>query len=178
MQKLAALGISGDFLYIGLELLHLRGMKLPTQVFHCIANNMKCRKLNMLTIAALFQPCSCLRIGNLDSLAIAEIAQTVNRFSVAVDTHDFVLLQSVFSQNAVAHFGPETQPLHGLQKIETALRATLNKTISQHTLSTQTVTFIDNQSALATSYLQGTFFGTGELVGQTHTTYGRYVDLG
>ena len=126
-----------------------------------------------LFLAVLLSLVTCLPLRNLDTLDITDIEQTLNRFSLAVDTHDWTLLQSVFTEDAVGIFGAGTEEIQGLATLETALRTTLTGTLSQHALSTQTVDFTGERSAFAISYLQGTFFGTGNLTGQTYTTYGR-----
>ena len=106
-------------------------------------------------------------------LAIVEIQRTLNTFSLAVDAHNFSLLSSVFSTDATANFGDWSGELNGLANISTALQRTLQGRKSQHALSTQVVDFSSPSQASATSYLQGTFFGQGNLTGQIHTTYGR-----
>ncbi|MCJ1326613.1 hypothetical protein MMC10_003278 [Thelotrema lepadinum] len=111
-----------------------------------------------------------------NSLVIAEIEQTLNRFSLAVDTHDWNMLSTVFTRDAVGIFGPGAPQIEGLSTLTQALRAQLEGTISLHFLSTQTVDHTGPRSVFAVSYLQGTFFGQGNLTGQTYTTYGRYLD--
>lgn len=106
-------------------------------------------------------------------LAIVEIQRTLDTFSLAVDAHDFSLLSSVFSTDATANFGGSSGELNGLANISTALQTALKGQKSQHALSTQVVDFSSPSQANATSYLQGRFFGQGNLTGQIYTTYGR-----
>jgi len=109
------------------------------------------------------------------SFAIVEIEQTLNRFSRSVDTHDYPLLNSVFAEDAIANFDDGAGDLQGLLAIKTALQSGFTGTISQHSLSTQLVQVTSLQKASAISYLQGTFFGQGNLTGQIYTTYGQYA---
>lgn len=126
--------------------------------------------ISFAVLPSLVRP---LPLPDLDTLAIAGIERTLNRFSLAVDTHDYSLLQLVFTNDAIGIFGAETPAIQGLAAIEQALKASVGGSVSQHALSTQIVDINDDQSAFAISYLQGTFFGTGNLTGQTYTTYGR-----
>ncbi|MCJ1355501.1 MAG: hypothetical protein MMC33_005493 [Icmadophila ericetorum] len=107
------------------------------------------------------------------SLAIVEIEQTLNRFSRSVDTHDYSILDTVFTDDAIANFADGTE-LYNLTTIKSALQAGLVGMISQHALSTQQVEVNSAlQQASTVSYLQGTFFGQGNLTGQIYTTYGQ-----
>ena len=107
------------------------------------------------------------------SLAIVEIEQTLNRFSRSVDTHNYSILDTVFTDDAIANFADGTE-LYGLTTIKSALQTGLVGMISQHALSTQQVEVNSAlQQASAVSYLQGTFFGQGNLTGQIYTTYGQ-----
>lgn len=110
---------------------------------------------------------------------IVVIEQTLNLFARSVDTHDYTLLDSVFSPNAVANFATSAGCIDGLPAIKVFLQNTLTGTVSQHALSTHMINVGGNQTttASASTYLQGTFFGQGNLTGQIQTTYGRYDDL-
>ena len=106
---------------------------------------------------------------------IVSIEQTLNLFARSVDTHDYALLDSVFASDAVANFATPAGFVDGLPAIKTELRTALTGTISQHALSTHMIYVAGGQptTASARTYLQGTFFGQGNLTGQIQTTYGQ-----
>lgn len=121
----------------------------------------------------------------------SSILHTLNLFSSAVDTHNYTLFSSIFASDAHADFDDGKGELVGLEGITRALAEGLRGKRSWHGLSTQVVDFDygddgagdgdgDGDGAMAvraraSSYLQGTFFGMGNLTGQIVTTYGRYV---
>lgn len=107
--------------------------------------------------------------------SIVAIEQTLNLFARSVDTHDYALLDSVFSPNATANFATSAGYVDGLPAIKAELQTALTGTVSQHTLSTHmiNVTGNSNGTASASTYLQGTFFGQGNLTGQILTSHGR-----
>ena len=124
--------------------------------------------INTLPLQILFRDES-------SSHSIQEIEQTLNTFSHAVDSHDFALLELVFAPNATANFDDGRGTLRGLTAISTQLESGLTGTITHHSLSTHRVRLTSPTTASSVSYLQGTFFGQGNLAGQISTTYGRYV---
>ena len=103
------------------------------------------------------------------------IEQTLDLFSHSVDNHDFTLLDSVFSLDAVANFATPAGFVDGLPAIKALLQKVLTGTVSQHALSTPIIRVASDQSTTASSstYLQGTFFGQGNLTGQVLRTYGQ-----
>lgn len=145
-------------------------------------SNVRMRPSSLISFCMIL--CSCL-INTLpvqilfrdepSSHAIQEIEQTLNTFSHAVDTHDFALLDLVFAPNATANFDDGRGTLRGLTAISTQLQSGLTGTITHHSLSTHWVRLVSPTKASSASYLQGTFFGQGDLAGQISTTYGRYV---
>lgn len=109
--------------------------------------------------------------------SIVSIEQTLNLFARSVDTHDYALLDLIFTPDATANFAPSTGYVDGLPAIKTELQNVLTGTVSQHALSTHMINVTSNQTmkASASTYVQGTFFGKGNLTGQIQTTYGRSV---
>ncbi len=107
--------------------------------------------------------------------SILSIEQTLNLFARSVDTHDYALLDSVFSPDATANFGTSAGYLVGLPAIKSDLQTALIGTVSQHALSTHMIDVAGNQTGMASAstYLQGTFFGQGNLTGQILHSYGR-----
>lgn len=116
----------------------------------------------------------------------ASILHTLNLFSQAVDTHNYTLFPAIFAPDARADFDDGKGEIAGLEGITTALAEGLRGKKSWHGLSTQVVEFEGGDGgdgemvrmggrARVSSYLQGTFFGQGNLTGEIVTTYGRYV---
>jgi len=107
--------------------------------------------------------------------SIVSITDTLNLFARSVDTHDYTLLDSVFSPDATANFATSAGFVIGLPAIKTELQTKLTGTVSQHALSTHMIDVVGTQNTMASAstYLQGTFFGQGNLTGQIRTTYGR-----
>ncbi|KAL9074716.1 MAG: hypothetical protein Q9161_002085 [Pseudevernia consocians] len=105
--------------------------------------------------------------------SIVSIEQTLNLFARSVDTHNYALLDSVFSPDATANFG--NGYVDGLPAIKSELQTDLTGKVSQHALSTHMIDVSGNQTrtASASTYLQGTFFGQGNLTGQVLHSYGR-----
>lgn len=105
------------------------------------------------------------------------IEQTLNTFSHSVDAHDYDLLDAVFAPDAIANFRTSAGIVSGLENIKAMLNQSLAGTVSHHSLGTITVNFDSSNgtSATTSTYLEGTFFGQGNLTGQICTTYGRYV---
>ena len=99
------------------------------------------------------------------------IEQALNLFSHSLDNHDYTPLDSVFSLDAVADFVTSTSFVDGLRAIKVFLQNTLIGSLSWHALSTSTSSVASGQSTTASSstYLQGTFFGQGNLTGQVRT---------
>ena len=108
------------------------------------------------------------------TIAEVEIENTLNLFSYYVDTHNYAMLDLVFSSDAVADFATSAGYIKGLNSIQQGLEATLGGTASQHALSTYIINVVDDDGmeATAISYLQGTIFGQANLTGQYLITYG------
>ncbi|KAL9133718.1 MAG: hypothetical protein Q9175_005100 [Cornicularia normoerica] len=97
---------------------------------------------------------------------VVEIQQTLNLFAIAVDQHRLELLPQVFTADVIANFSiPGGTIQHGLDAV-TQLLMTLQAIPSLHYQSTNYLNFTTSQQAHATTYLTGTFFGSGDLQGQ------------
>ena len=116
--------------------------------------------------------------SNPSSIVGVEIANTLNLFSYYVDTHNYTMLDLVFTSDAVADFATSAGYVKGLNSIQKGLEAALAGTTSQHSLSTYVINIQDGDmtEATANSYLQGTIFGQGNLTGQYLITYGSWVN--
>ena len=130
-------------------------------------------QLCFLFLTSLACTCIALPVNSNAAAAIVEIEQTLIRFSHAVDTHDYSILDTVFAQNATANFNDANGLIQGRAAIENALNKGLEGTVSWHSLTTQRVDLSTSKTASAISYLQGVFFGQGNLTGEVFTSYGR-----
>ena len=109
--------------------------------------------------------------------SLVSIQQTLALFAVAVDTKNYALFSSVFTPNVTANFStPGTENIQGISQLTEILSQNLTGLISQHSLSTLQVNFTSQTVATSVQYLVGTFFGQGNLTGQTLSNYGSYVD--
>ena len=106
---------------------------------------------------------------------ISSIQQTLSRFSVAIDTKQFQLLDSVFTPTATTNFTGKTIQ-SGLPAISAYLQNGLRGAVSQHALNTLYVTQSNPNAAHVINFLQGTFFGQGNLTGQILANFGYYED--
>ena len=112
------------------------------------------------------------------SLAKVEIRETISRYAIAIDSKNFGLLSDVFTQDAVVKYGlpPPNDTVKGLPAIQDLLRFELNNKVTQHTLSTTLIDFVDERSPNSTAYLVANYLGQGNLTGQFLGVYGRYLD--
>ena len=106
-------------------------------------------------------------------LAVIQIQQTLSLFPLAVDDHNYTILNQVFAANATANFATFAEYLQGLPAIKKGLRDSLANSTSQHALTTQSIDVFEDRKASAVTYITGTFFGQGPYAGQIFTTYGR-----
>ena len=106
---------------------------------------------------------------------VTAIQQTLGLFPIAIDQNQFDLLDAVFSPNATANFGSPTR-LVGIPAIRSSLILGLTGLVSQHHLGTLYINMTGPHHATSYSWLQGTFFGTGDATGQTFSFFGYYRD--
>lgn len=107
--------------------------------------------------------------------AIVDIQQTLNQYALSVDSKNYVILADIFTPDARADF-LVFPVVHGLPAIVAVLSKALEGLISQHSLTTQVITLESETDASAITYLQGNFFGQGNLTGQVLNNYGKYID--
>ena len=106
---------------------------------------------------------------------IVEINQTINLFAVLVDTSRYDQLDRVFTADASVNFNlPGGSILHGLPEILKLLSGLANVS-GQHDITTQYVDLISPNTANATTYFIGNFFGVKAQAGQIFTEYGKLV---
>lgn len=112
------------------------------------------------------------------------IEKVTAQYSILIDKLNFAALDTIFTPNATFNFNlPKIPLLEGLPAIEAALaRAAPQGTVSQHTISTQSISLDSEadgsaaQAAQVISYTVATYFGTGNLTGQILTFYGKIDD--
>lgn len=111
-------------------------------------------------------------------LASIEIREKLSLYALAIDQKDFCLLSNVFTTNAVANYGlpPPNDIIQGLPAIQALLKTQLGKIVTQHTISTTVVDFVNHRSPNSTAYLVANYFGQGKLTGQILSFYGKYLD--
>jgi hypothetical protein len=102
---------------------------------------------------------------------ITAIQQTLNLFSIAIDTKQYHLLNSVFTSDATF-----TDFSTGRDNIISKLETSLKDITSQHALSNLHVNMTGPGQATTINYLQGAFFGQGDLAGQIYENFGYYQD--
>jgi hypothetical protein len=105
---------------------------------------------------------------------VTSIQQTLNLFSVAIDTKQFHLLPAVFVPEAAFIIGSKT--VGGLDQITAFLIKGLSQLNCQHALSTLHVNMIGPGHAITINMLQGYFFGKGDLTGEMYANHGYYED--
>lgn len=115
------------------------------------------------------------RNGAISASAIVDIQQTLALFPILLDGGRLDELHQVFTRNVTADLGvPGFTNLTGLDMLIASL-AHFRNLSSQHAYTTQYVNLTGINSATATTYFNGFFFGKGNFSGQVFTNYGVYV---
>jgi 3-phenylpropionate/cinnamic acid dioxygenase small subunit len=106
----------------------------------------------------------------------AQIEDVLNRYTTALDTKDWALLETTFSEQPTADYsrvGGPSQPLVSPTAIAGLLKATLGTLITQH-ISSNALIELSGDSATVVSYLLAQHWRKSD--GVEFTTRGRYVD--
>lgn len=129
-------------------------------------------------VAAFISPACLASTLHNDPSDYIEIQRTLAKFALAVDSHDYSLLDEVFAPNVTATLQIPSDPVQGLAAIQNYLLYALNNTISQHNFGTQLIDIgTDRTSAHVVTYIIGTFVGTGgEKAGKSQITHAKYID--
>jgi ketosteroid isomerase-like protein len=99
---------------------------------------------------------------------LLSIRNTISNYSIALDTKDFDLLHSVFTQDLVADYSavsPKNPTINGLEDFMTRIKTILNGRRTQHALSTQRLTFEEDGGkvvCVALTYFTANTFVTGD----------------
>lgn len=107
---------------------------------------------------------------------ITEIQQTLAKFPLSVDSHDYGLLSQVFAPDGAFNAALPSGPFQGLATIQKWLAGALNNTVSQHSFGTQCVEVLDSHSANVTTYFIATFVGIREKAGSSLYNHAKYID--
>lgn len=107
-----------------------------------------------------------------------QIRDKISLYSIALDTKNFALLSEVLTVDTVGNYGlpPPNTLIHGLAENQKVLKASIDGFVTQETISTTVVDFVDESSPNSTAYLGAHYFGKGNLTGQLLSVYGKYED--
>lgn len=107
-----------------------------------------------------------------------QIRDKLALYSIALDTKNFALLSEVLTADVEASYGlsPPNALVHGLAENQKVLKAAIDGYVTQETISSTVVDFIDENSPNSTAYLVANYFGKGNLTGQLLSVYGKYED--
>jgi hypothetical protein len=107
----------------------------------------------------------------------ADIEDVLNRYTTALDTKDWALLERVFSQQAEADFsqvGGPPQPVISSAAIAEVLKATLGTLITQH-VSSNSLIELSGDTAKVVSYLIAQHWRKSD--GLEYVLRGRQIDV-
>ena len=124
--------------------------------------------------AAVYAPASAPQ----DPSALAQIANTLSLYPLAIDGKNFGLLRNVFFQDAVANYSAPLNVLTPRIAIEKAIEATLAPVTTQHLLGTQVIELLQGGcKAKSLTYFTASHFGKNKYEGQVLYAYGQYQDV-
>ena len=124
--------------------------------------------------AAIFAPAS----AQQDPSALAQIANTLSLYPLAIDGKNFNLLENVFFQDAVANFSAPINVVTPLTAIEKTIEAALATVTTQHQLGTQVIELLQGGcKARSLTYFIASHFGKNKYEGQVVYAYGQYQDI-
>ena len=117
-------------------------------------------------------------VTHLQGFTDVQIRDKISLYSIALDTKNFALLSEVLTVDTVGNYGlpPPNALVHGLADNQKVLKAAIDGYVTQETISTTVVDFIDESSPNSTAYLVANYFGKGNLTGQLLSVYGKYED--
>lgn len=122
----------------------------------------------------VFAPCA----ERQDATALAQIANTVSLYSLALDGKDFSQLKNVFFEDAVANYSAPIGVLQPLSVIEKTIGGFLAPVTTQHQLGTQVIDLLPGGcKARSLTYLISSHFGRGKYEGEVLYAYCQYQDV-
>lgn len=115
--------------------------------------------------------------ASLETLVVRqEIVDLLTRYATALDTRDWPLLASCFTEDATAEYRGFGERREGYAAIEAGLRNALDGLDSSQHIVTNHVVRIDGHTAHTTCYLQAQHFRRGTEGGDTFTVGATYRD--
>jgi len=95
-----------------------------------------------------------------------------------IDSKNFNGLSGVFTDDAVANYGPPLGILYGLPAIIASLDYNLENFTTQHSLTTQTIDILANGTADTVTYVNAIHFGVNGTIygGEYARAWARYED--
>ncbi|KAL6694990.1 SnoaL-like domain-containing protein [Trichoderma pleuroticola] len=133
--------------------------------------------LTLLSLMPTYGACGILS-GNETDLAV-EVKSVVDLYPFAVDTPDYSLFDSIFTDDVLIDYSASGTPVtHGIAAFVKTLSdsRTAQGYTTQHHLGSQTVTFSTAVNASVSTYAIATFFGHGAREGQIWTGYQAFLD--
>ena len=117
-------------------------------------------------------------VTQLQAFTDVQIRDKVSLYSIALDTKNLALLSEVYTVDVVANYSlpPPNALVSGLAENQKVLKAQIDDYVTQETISTIIVDFVDESSPNSTAYLVANYFGTGNLTGQLLNVFGKYED--
>jgi hypothetical protein len=125
---------------------------------------------------------------DVSAATLLAIQNTISRYCLALDTHDFALLKAVFTTDVRADYSavsPQNKDVRGLDSMIDRLMVILEGKITQHALSTQILDFEPSTHVIGAYNCKAiTYFTANTFVdknrtkeGLDHVTvFGRYED--
>jgi hypothetical protein len=126
---------------------------------------------------------------DVSAATLLAIQNTLSRYCLALDTHDFALLKAVFATDVHADYSavsPQNKDVHGLDSMIDRLMVILEGKVTQHALSSQILDFEPSKDVpgayeckAVTYFTANTFVDKNRTKkGLDHVTvFGRYEDL-
>jgi len=105
-----------------------------------------------------------------------EIVDLLTRYTVALDSQDWALLKTCFTDDAVADYGPEAGRHEGYPAIEKIVQWYLEGLDASQHLIGNFVIEVDGNRARSTCYLQAQHYLLDTEGGDTYTVGGTYED--
>ena len=109
------------------------------------------------------------------AVSIIHIQQTLNLYPLSVDNKNYALFARIFTHNVTANLLC-LLPTTSLPAMRSQISKSLAGLVSQHALTTQSISVLNATEAKALTYLTATFFGQGNQTGHVLTIYGEYTD--
>lgn len=106
-----------------------------------------------------------------------EIRNKLSLYAIRLDTKQFDFSE-IFTADVVANYGlPGTVGTHGLIAVENFLKSNLPpNVVTQHAITTTVIDFSDESTPISVAYVTASYYGQGNLTGQTVAISASYRD--